>query len=469
VKTEQHDTIAALSTPEGSGGIAVIRISGSRALEAADRIFEGSDSLVHAASHHVVFGKIVGNGEVGERRDLLDEVLVTVFKAPKSYTGEDVVEISCHGGRYVSHRILDMVVQNGARTAQPGEFTLRAYLNGRLDLTQAEAVADIISAKTEESLKVAAHQLSGQLSEKIKSIREMMLDMCAMLELELDFAEEDVKFADRDETAARINSAITEIEAYLSTYRRARVLKEGAKLVIAGKPNVGKSSLLNALLKQERAIVTEVAGTTRDILEEQIDIRGVYFRIVDTAGIHMTDDRIEKIGVQRSLTQIQQADIVLFLFDGSQPVDARDRMLIDQVMRDQKKAPICAVINKSDLQQEINEDEIESLLQDERPLHLSAKELSGFPELEEKLVRLVMGEPKSGTDQVLVTNIRQKAALEDGLRHLRAGMGAIEAGLSSEFVAFELREASHCMGEIIGEISTEDVLSNIFSKFCIGK
>jgi tRNA modification GTPase len=183
----------------------------------------------------------------------------------------------------------------------------------------------------------------------------------------------------------------------------------------------------------------------------------------------MTDDRIEKIGVQRSLTQIQQADIVLFLFDGSQPVDARDRMLIDQVMRDQKKAPICAVINKSDLQQEINEDEIESLLQDERPLHLSAKELSGFPELEEKLVRLVMGEPKSGTDQVLVTNIRQKAALEDGLRHLRAGMGAIEAGLSSEFVAFELREASHCMGEIIGEISTEDVLSNIFSKFCIGK
>jgi len=381
---DRNDTIAAISTAAGSGGIAVLRLSGSRALEIADAVFEGKVRLQSGESHRAYYGRLFETDGAGQNsKTHLDDVLVTIFRAPNSYTGENVVEISCHGGEYLSHRILELLLQKGARLAEHGEFTQRAFLNGRLDLSQAEAVADLIGAKTEMSLRTAMAQFEGALSNQVKEIRQNLIDICSLLELELDFAEEDVEFATRSDVKERIAAATTEIADFLSTYERGKVLREGVKLVIVGKPNVGKSSLLNTLLKEERAIVTEVPGTTRDTIEEQIDIRGVLFRIVDTAGVRQTKDAVEQIGVQRTLKEIKAANLLLFLFDGSRPLDVEDRALVKDVLsaRDAQRENIIGVINKVDLAREITSDHIGDLLGEHPVLEISATRQIGFQRL----------------------------------------------------------------------------------------
>ena len=447
----------------------MVRVSGSNAIAIVDKVFRGKVKLSEVESHKALLGKIEQHLE--KESDFLDEVLVTVFRAPNSYTAEDVVEISCHGGHYLTQRILELVVEHGARLAEPGEFTQRAFLSGRLDLSQAEAVADIIRAKTDLSLKAALSQFQGALSKRVKEMRENLIEVCSLLELELDFAEEDVEFANKDEVANRILKIIQNIENFLETYKRGKILREGAKLVIAGKPNVGKSSLLNALLKEERAIVTEIPGTTRDVLEEQLDIRGVLFRVVDTAGVRGTKDKIEKIGVERSLEQIKEADILLFLFDGSSPLDRQDSEMIEHVLSLRKKKKqdgLVVAINKSDLKKKLSSEKIKDLLGIDEVLEISAKEHLGFKELESVFLNRTIGKETLNGEPV-VTNIRQKQALSTAIESLKAAQVSLKKGLSSEFIAVDLRQALDRLGEIIGEVTTEDILGNIFSKFCIGK
>lgn len=467
--TSPNETIAAISTPAGSGGIAVVRVSGSNAIAIVDKIFRGKIKLSDAESHKTLLGKIEQPFEKGN--GFLDEVLVTVFRAPNSYTAEDVVEISCHGGIFLTQRILELTVENGARLAEPGEFTQRAFLSGRLDLSQAEAVADIIRAKTDLSLKAALSQFQGALSKRVKEIRASLIEVCSFLELELDFAEEDVEFANKEEVAKRLADTIKSIEDFLATYKRGKILREGAKLVIAGKPNVGKSSLLNALLKEERAIVTEIPGTTRDTLEEQLDIRGILFRVVDTAGVRASKDKLEKIGVERTLNQIKEADILLFLFDGSSPLDQQDSELIERILSLRKESGqngLVAAINKVDLKKRLSKNVVKKHLGIDEVLEISAKEHQGFKELESVFLNQTVGQ-EALHGEPAVSNIRQKQALGSAIDSLKAARASLRKGLSSEFVAVDLRLALDLLGEIIGEVTTEDILANIFSRFCIGK
>jgi tRNA modification GTPase len=479
----QEDTIVAISTPAGSGGIAVIRVSGSSAISIVDQIFRGKIRLKEAESHKAYWGRVIesrqyhkqGPPEKNNSKDeFLDEVIVTIFRAPNSYTREDIVEISCHGGQFLSRRILELVSEHGARLAQPGEFTQRAFLNGRFDLSQAEAVADIIHAKTEWSLKTALSQYQGALSRSIKNIRQSLIEICSLLELELDFAEEDVEFADKSEVVQRLRGTIKEINEFLSTYERGKILRDGAKVVIVGKPNVGKSSLLNALLKEERAIVTEIPGTTRDALEEQLDIRGVLFRLVDTAGIRKSGGRVEQEGLRRTIKQIKNANVILFVFDGSSQITRRDLEVIDQVFTIRKRSGeiqngFVGLINKIDLEQKLTRNTLNKQLGNYPVLEISAKEHLGLKELEAVLIELVLGNESFGQDEPMLTNVRHKRALGLARKSLEAALNSLKKGLSSEFVALDLRAALDQLGEVIGEVTTEDILSNIFSKFCIGK
>ncbi|MFQ5823341.1 MAG: tRNA uridine-5-carboxymethylaminomethyl(34) synthesis GTPase MnmE [bacterium] len=480
----KEDTIAAISTPKGSGGIAVIRINGSSAISIVDKIFQGKVRLLEAESHKAYLGKIVMSPqnekvqsylkETTQNVEFLDEIIVTLFRAPNSYTRENIVEIGCHGGQFISHRILELLLEQGARLAQPGEFTQRAFLNGRLDLSQAEAVADIIRAKTELSLKTALTQYQGALSRRIKNIRQGLIEICSLLELELDFAEEDIEFADRAEVERKLKNSIEEIRLFLSTYERGKILREGAKVAIIGRPNVGKSSLLNALLKEERAIVTEIPGTTRDVLEEQLDIRGVLFRVVDTAGIRPPGDKVEQEGVRRTENQIKDADIILLIFDGSAQLNCHDLEIINHVFTIRKHDKeihngFVGLINKIDLEQKLTRTKLNKHLGNGPILEISAKEHLGFKKLEEILIRLVLGNEGYSQDKPLLTSIRHKQALNLALESLQAGLNSLARGLSSEFVALDLRAALEHLGEIIGEVTTEDILNNIFSKYCIGK
>lgn len=480
---DQEDTIAAISTPLGEGGIAVIRLSGPSAISIVDQIFQGKVRPLEAESHKACWGRVTWSNQKEKGRsfknddskvEFLDEVVVTVFRAPNSYTKEDIVEISCHGGQFVSRQVLELLLKLGARLAQPGEFTQRAFLNGRFDLSQAEAVGDIIHAKTEWSLKTALSQYQGTLSRNIRNIRQSLIEICSLLELELDFAEEDVEFADRLEIEQKLKSSMEEIKAFLSTYGRGKILREGAKVVIVGRPNVGKSSLLNALLKEERAIVTEIPGTTRDVLEEQLDIRGVLFRVVDTAGIRKPGDKVEREGVRRAESQIKDADIILFVFDGSVLLNSQDLEIIDQVFSIRRhdreiENGFVGLINKIDLEQKLTRNALQKRLGNHPILGISAKEHLGFKELEDILIKSVLGSEWHAQNEPILTNVRHKQALSLALESLQAALNSLVRGLSSEFVALDLRAALDHLGEIIGEVTTEDILGNIFSKFCIGK
>ena len=456
-----ENTIVAISTPLGKGGIAIIRLSGKQSVEIVGKMFTAKKSLEDVETWKAILGKIVYDNVA------IDEVVVVIYKAPNSYTKEDIVEINCHGGIYVSQRILELAIKNGARLAQPGEFTFRAFLNGRIDLSQAEAVADLIQAQTQVSLQASYSQLEGNLSGKIIKISNQLVDFCSLLELELDFSDEDVEFIDRAEFVKKLKTGLQELEKLISTYKIGRITREGIKLVIAGKPNVGKSSLLNRLTREERAIVTEIPGTTRDPLEVQLDMNGILFRVFDTAGIKESSDRIEQEGIRRAEKHLESADIVIHLFDGSQLLVKEDYELIKKIQK-MKPGKLLRVVNKSDLQQQIETEKINS---NEIPLlSISATNGNGIDRLERELFQSVVENGNNiFSEKVLVTNARHWEALTNALESLQKAIVETEKGASPEFIALYLRDALNYLGQITGKVTSEDILNNIFSKFCIGK
>lgn len=455
-----EDTIAAIATPAGNGGIAIVRVSGKNALEIAQRVFRGRRNLKQVEPWTAILGQIVNEASA------IDEVIAIVFRAPHSYTAEDMVEICCHGGRYVTQRILELMLREGARLAQPGEFTLRAFLNGRIDLSQAEAIADLIQAQTEASLRASVNQLQGGLSNKIQTIQSQLVDLLSLLELELDFAEEDVEFVERAEFVKKLELAQRELEHLTRSYEVGRLAREGVKLVIVGRPNVGKSSLLNALVQEERAIVTDIPGTTRDPLEVQLDIRGVLYRIFDTAGMKTATDKIEQEGIRRARGHLASADIVLHVFDGSQPLDQDDRDILAEIDQMQKKHLI-RVINKSDLPQAIDPS---ALAKENVPLILvSAVSGSGLDELEDVVHNRVVHAENLLSNEIFVTNARHWEILTNAGKYLQAARDEAQQGMSAEYIALYLRDAVNELGKVTGKVTSDDILNNIFSKFCIGK
>ena len=467
----EDDTIAAIATPIGEGGISVIRISGKTAFETADRVFRGKTVLKAAQTHTAHFGCIVGSGE-----KRIDEVVATVYKTPHSYTAEDCIEISCHGGVLVTRKVLEAVLQAGARLAEPGEFTKRAFLNGRLDLSQAEAVADLIHSRSELSHKSSIQQLSGGLSRKINTIRDELIETSSLLELELDFAEEGIELSNKQEISGRIADVLTDLRGLIESFSCGKFYREGVKVVISGSPNVGKSSLLNALLNENRAIVTEIPGTTRDTIEENIIIDGVLFRLVDTAGLHNAGDIVEKEGVRRTEGQLASSDFVLLVFDLSQPIDNSDFELIRSIRnRITNFDERCMfVFNKLDLVSNSQANHLQfpnlGLDFDGRAVGVSALTHVGLDKLKKMLVGQVIYSKLTAPDLgVTVTNVRHKEALEKASEHLELSMKSLSQCRSPEFVSIDLRVALDYLGEIIGVVTTDDILNNIFAKFCIGK
>ncbi len=456
-KIHLDDTIAALSTPPGEGGIAILRLSGREALAIAEGLFysKSGKKLKDTKPQRVLYGKIVDSeGKVW------DQVLVTYFQAPHSYTGEDVIEISCHGGLRVSQSLLELLIRAGARPAEPGEFTRRAFLNGRFDLVQAEAVLDVIQAKTEASLDQAERQLTGELSRMFQEIRSDITAVYAEVEATLDFPEEDKDVYESLDLAKSLAAAQSKVQKLLKTRTRGRLLRDGVTIAIAGKPNVGKSSLLNALLKKERAIVTDVPGTTRDTIEEWVEIAGFPVKLIDTAGITETKDRVEAIGIERTFQAIQEAHLILVLFDGSRKFDVEDQTIFQSIPRGKEKI-VC--VTKSDLPQKL----VVPAGMGKLALSLSALKDEGLDKLEKAIADFL----SDGTPQesALVTNVRHGEALERALQDMQKSALGFKEQVSLEFIAEDLKEALGAIGEVVGEVYTEDLLGVIFSRFCIGK
>jgi tRNA modification GTPase len=455
-------TICAISTPIGEGGIGIVRISGRDAIPIADKIFfsKKNKKLSSLASHTIHYGEIRDNSS-----ERIDEALVSIMKAPNTYTKEDVIEINCHGGALSLKRVMELVIKNGARLAEPGEFTKRAFLNGRIDLAQAEAVMDIISSKTDDSLRLAVNQLSGILSKRVNAIREELISIIASIEAAIDFVDEDIEFISRDEIGKRIKSAVDEIEALITTADEGRIYKEGIATAIIGRPNVGKSSLLNALLKEERAIVTPVPGTTRDVIEEWVNIKGMPLRILDTAGIRHTEDIVEMEGVKRSREAIKMADIILLLIDGSVKLNGEDKRLIEEV----KDKRLIVLLNKSDLPSLVKKSDIEKLLPDKEMVSVSALTGEGVDSLKAVIHELLFKGRITAGERPIITNLRHKTALEKTKSSLENLQNSIKGNMSEEFLAVDLRAALNALGEITGETATEDILNRIFEEFCVGK
>jgi tRNA modification GTPase len=451
-----EDTIVALATSSGTNGaIAVIRVSGQNAIKITNEIFKGKN-LLQQASHTIHFGTI-RDGE-----EIIDEVLVSLFVAPNSYTRENSVEISTHNSKYIIERVVNLLIKKGARAARPGEFTLRAFLNGGMDLSQAEAVADLIASNSAASHQVAMQQMRGGFSNQLKSLREDLIHFASLIELELDFSEEDVEFANRDQLKNLINKIQVIVQKLVQSFEQGNVLKNGVPVVIAGKPNVGKSTLLNAFLNEERAIVSDIAGTTRDTIEDEINIHGVTFRFIDTAGIRETADVIEAKGVERTREKMKQARLIIYLFDPTQDKVEEVQAQLPEIERLQ--IPFVTIINKSDLLSEAQK-EVYNVL---NPLYISAKEQIGVEELKDELInRVQLG--SLNTDDVMVTNIRHVEALQKTADSLERVIYGIDNPVTSDFLAMDIRQALYHLGEITGSVSTDDLLDNIFSKFCIGK
>jgi tRNA modification GTPase len=456
------DTIASIATPVGEGGISVIRLSGPRSLSIAANLFHSSTvaNLELCSPQKVYFGKIFDP----QSHTCVDEVLLTYFKAPKSYTAEDVVEVSMHGGLFVTSKILQLLLDQGARLAEPGEFTRRAFLNGRMDLSQAEAVTDVIHASSERALKSAVAQLQGSLSEKLNRWYEGLLAVLAQLEASIDFSEEGLKFQKREETLAEVKQIQTDVEALIQTYRQGKIFSEGAQVVLVGKPNAGKSSLLNALLKEDRAIVTPLPGTTRDTLEERVRIRDIHINIIDAAGLREDPELIEKEGIRRAREAIERADLALVVFDGSQPLDANDNLLIEEVLGSPKRI----ILNKNDLPQRLDESTLRSLFSDEEVLRISAKDGTGVDDLCEAIYQFVVGD-LSLQETLVITRERHRQCLVDANIALQKSCDSFEQNLSEEFVAVDVSFAMDRIGSILGKTFEEDLLDQIFGEFCIGK
>ena len=459
LKNDLSDTIAAIATPVGEGGIGIVRLSGKGAFSVADKIFVSKANKKPSgfATYTVHYGWIKNKGET------IDEVILTVMRAPKTYTREDVVEINCHGGIIALRRILELALENGCRLAEPGEFTKRAFLNGRIDLAQAEAVLDIIRAKTDFALNLGVEQLRGVLSSSVNKIRKKLLDVLAILEANIDFPEEEINSANLEAIGKDLSGINNELNKILDNAKGAKIFREGVHAVICGKPNVGKSSLLNALLKQERSIVTSVAGTTRDTIEEIIDIKGIPVRIVDTAGILEPRDLVEKKAVQRSKRQIDLADLVIILFDGSKKLSGQDEVIINKL----KAKTAVAVINKMDLRQKIN---ILKLVEKfKHVIEISAKNLININLLEEKIAQLACGGAVFRPESIIITNLRHVSALKGAQKLLAHSLDSLDNKLSLEYVAQDLKEALLYLDDILGKSFSGDLLDKIFAEFCIGK
>lgn len=459
----EEDTISAIATAAGEGGIGIVRLSGPAALAVAEQLFCGQQGrkASEVPSQQVAYGHIVDPKE----GQIIDEVLLLVMRAPRSYTREDVVEIHCHGGSVPLRAILELTLQHGARLAEPGEFTKRAFLNGRLDLAQAEAVMDIIRAKTDASLKMAVGQLEGTLSKVVRELRHDILGMIAHLEASIDFPEEDIEELAVQTVEGEVRKALARIGDLLATRKTGRILREGLETVIIGKPNVGKSSLLNALLREKRAIVTDIPGTTRDVIEEYVNLRGVPLKIIDTAGIRETEDVVEQLGVERAKELVERADLILMLLDASTPLTDEDR----DVMGLLGGRNALVLINKSDLPAVWEPAELEPLVQAQQILKISVAAGAGLAELEDTIIRLVYAGEVEQKEGAFVQNVRQAQWLEQAQQALQEVLTTIAAGMPPDCMVIDLRAAWEKLGAINGDTIGEDIIDQIFSQFCIGK
>ena len=452
------DTIAAISTPKGEGGIAIIRISGDKSFEILDKIFVKKNPNANLGFYKLNYGFI----KDGEKT--VDEVMAVRLKAPKSYTCEDIVEINCHGGTLVSEKVLELVLRNGARHAESGEFTKRAFMNGRIDLSQAEAVMDIIQGKTEKSVSLSLDQLRGDLRDKVNQFKKALLDITAHVNVVLDYPEEGIDDPLPAELRNNLEKVYEEANRLIDSYDTGKKIKEGIKTVIVGKPNVGKSTLLNVLLHEERAIVTHVAGTTRDVIEEIINIKGVPLVLVDTAGIRKTDDIVENIGVEKSKQFIEKADLVLLVLDASKELENEDIEVINQIKENKKK--VIVLLNKIDLNRKIDLEgyNLGNIVE------ISAKDNIGIEDMQEKIYSYIMEEDvENSSEKLIITNIRHKTALEKTKDAIKNIFETIDMGLPMDLISVDLKEALDSLSEITGEISSEDILDHVFGNFCVGK
>jgi len=459
-----NDTIIALATPSGSGAIAVIRLSGSDAITIASKYFKSvtNKKLYLQHTHTIHLGHII------ENENTIDEVLLSLFKNPNSYTGEDVVEISCHGSSYIQQEIIQLFLRHGCRMATAGEFTLRAFLNGKLDLSQAEAVADLISSDNEASHQIAMQQMRGGFSSEINKLREELLNFASLIELELDFAEEDVEFADRSafkKLIARINFVLKRL---IDSFAVGNVIKNGIPVAIVGEPNVGKSTLLNAILNEDRAIVSEIAGTTRDTIEDEISIGGIGFRFIDTAGIRETEDVVESIGIKKTFEKIEQSQVVIYLFDSSASITNlySVKLEIEKIKNKHPQKPLLVIANKIDQLDDIQLAKLNAEIDDVQLL--SAKSGFGVEQLTHKLLDLI-NTGALRNNETIVTNSRHYDALLKAFEETQKVKYGLVTGLSGDLLAIDIRQALYHFGEITGEITTDDLLGNIFANFCIGK
>ena len=452
------DTIAAISTPRGEGGIGIIRISGDKSFEILERIFNTKNPNRDLGFYKFNYGFIHDNGKI------VDEVMAVRMKAPKTYTCEDVVEINFHGGHLISEKVLELVLKNGARHAEQGEFTKRAFMNGRIDLSQAEAVMDIIQGKTEKSISLSLEQLRGDLRDKIGSFKKALLDVTAHVNVVLDYPEEGIDDPLPSNLRENLENVYAEADRLISSYDKGKKIKEGIKTVIAGKPNVGKSTLLNSLLKEERAIVTHIPGTTRDVIEEIINIKGIPLVLTDTAGIRKTEDIVENIGVEKSKKFIENADLVLLVLDASRELESEDREVIQEIQNNNKKTIV--LLNKIDLERKIELDEFGL----ENILEISAKDNIGIEDMEERIYSYIVEEKvEDSSEKLIITNIRHKTALEKTKDAIRNIFETIDAGMPMDLISVDLKEALDSLSEITGEISSEDILDHVFGNFCVGK
>lgn len=460
--TQEFDTIAAISTPPGEGAISIVRLSGDQAVTIADKVFKANKSLADVASHTINYGHLYDP----QTEQLVDEVMVSVMRAPKTFTREDVIEINCHGGIVVVSQILQLLLRQGARLAEPGEFTKRAFLNGRVDLSQAEAVMDLIRAKTDKAMNLALNQLDGNLSHLIRALRQEILETLAQVEVNIDYPEYD----DVEEMTTRLlvekaTQVQAQIQALLQTAQQGKILREGLNTAIIGRPNVGKSSLLNHLLREEKAIVTDIAGTTRDVIEEYVNVRGVPLKLIDTAGIRETEDIVERIGVERSRKALSEADLILLVLNQSEVLSPEDRQLIE--VTDGAKRII--LLNKTDLPSQLDRDELAACLAGDAVFEVSVLQNDGLEQLEQAIADLFFGGQTADKDASYLSNTRHIALLENASQALGEVMDGIAAGMPVDLVQMDMTRCWDYLGEVVGDSVQDELITQLFSQFCLGK
>lgn len=459
----EFDTISSISTPMGEGAIAIVRLSGDEAINIADKIYKGKHKLINVDSHTINYGHIIDP----ETNDIVEEVMVAVMRAPRTYTREDIVEINCHGGIMTVNRVLELTLSNGAKLAEPGEFTKRAFLNGRIDLSQAEATMDFIRSKTDRASKVAMQQIEGRLSTLIKGLRQSILEILAQVEVNIDYPEyDDVEEATNQFLLTEAEKIKTSIEGLLQTGTQGKILREGLSTVIVGKPNVGKSSMLNNLIQDNKAIVTEIAGTTRDVLEEYVNVRGVPLRLVDTAGIRETDDIVEKIGVERSREALSKADLILYVLNYNEALTESDHQLAEVI----KNEDVIVIINKTDLSQALDIEAVKQMVGVNTPIVMTSMvDQSGIEQLEEKIRDLFFEGTVSNQDMTYVSNARHISLLKDAKQSISDAIIAAESGVPIDMIQIDLIKTWELLGEVIGESVADGLIDQLFSQFCLGK